>query len=207
MYFNYDDTHSRVEQELYSLGVDYSAHQATKTIYNGQEFRSKLEAKWAAFFDLIGFKWEYEPKNDLFRGWLPDFAIWQEGQIVYCEVKPLWLGKFPTELAQNITKSEILSQSEIKVAILGNAAPLCLFSQKTGYKRSLGYISFGKYSNTKRDWIPYSVCNFYLIDALWKKAVDEIESIKRDNSRGLVQITEIAINAFYTPIEKFDIGR
>lgn len=43
------------------------------TDYNGVHFRSRLEARWAAFFDLAGWKWEYEPV-DLF-GWSPDFRV------------------------------------------------------------------------------------------------------------------------------------
>lgn len=34
---------------------------AIPTKYNGINFRSRLEAKWAAFFDLLEWNWEYEP--------------------------------------------------------------------------------------------------------------------------------------------------
>lgn len=34
---------------------------AKPTIYNGTRFRSRLEARWAAFFDAIGREWIYEP--------------------------------------------------------------------------------------------------------------------------------------------------
>ena len=43
------------------------------TKYNGVEFRSRLEAKWACFFDLAGLKWEYEPVD--IEGWTPDFRL------------------------------------------------------------------------------------------------------------------------------------
>ena len=33
------------------------------TLYNGIQFRSRLEAKWAAFFDLLGWEYEYEPSR------------------------------------------------------------------------------------------------------------------------------------------------
>ncbi len=29
--------------------------------YKNIEFRSTLEAKWARFFDLLGWSWKYEP--------------------------------------------------------------------------------------------------------------------------------------------------
>lgn len=34
---------------------------AKPTLYNGTRFRSRLEARWAAFFDAIGREWIYEP--------------------------------------------------------------------------------------------------------------------------------------------------
>lgn len=43
------------------------------TQYHGVIFRSRLEARWAAFFDLIGWKWEYEPID--LDGWTPDFRV------------------------------------------------------------------------------------------------------------------------------------
>src|SRR5690554_4428220 len=44
-----------------------------ETTYKGINFRSRLEAKWAAFFDLLGWKWEYEPVD--LNGWIPDFQL------------------------------------------------------------------------------------------------------------------------------------
>lgn len=36
---------------------------AIPTQYKGVQFRSKLEAKWAVFFDTLGIEWEYEPQG------------------------------------------------------------------------------------------------------------------------------------------------
>ena len=33
---------------------------AIETIYNGYRFRSRLEARWAVFFDVLGIKYQYE---------------------------------------------------------------------------------------------------------------------------------------------------
>lgn len=49
-----------------------------ETEYNGYKFRSRLEARWAVFFDAAGIKYEYEPEGfDLGNGlrYLPDFKI------------------------------------------------------------------------------------------------------------------------------------
>ena len=34
---------------------------AVQTEYNGYKFRSRLEARWAVFFDTLGIEYEYEP--------------------------------------------------------------------------------------------------------------------------------------------------
>ena len=46
---------------------------AHPTMYNGVQYRSRLEARWAAFFDLIGWQHEYEPID--LPGWSPDFRV------------------------------------------------------------------------------------------------------------------------------------
>lgn len=51
---------------------------AIETIYNGFRFRSRLEARWAVFFDALGIEYEYEKEGfDLgeLGYYLPDFYI------------------------------------------------------------------------------------------------------------------------------------
>ena len=67
---------------------------ARPTEYKGVMFRSRLEARYAAFFDLVGWEWDYEP-HDL-SGWIPDFLVKFKCPCKYCsgvhslyaEVKP-----------------------------------------------------------------------------------------------------------------------
>lgn len=72
--------------------------EAKRTTYAEQEFRSRLEARWAIAFDYLGIVWEYEPRT--FRtprgGYLPDFKIW-----VPKEKFPSWIevkGPEPVEI-------------------------------------------------------------------------------------------------------------
>lgn len=60
---------------------------AIPTTYAGVNFRSRLEARWAAMFDLLGLRWDYEPPID-FAGWIPDFMITCRLRPVYVEIKP-----------------------------------------------------------------------------------------------------------------------
>ena len=50
---------------------------AIQTKYNGCLFRSRLEARWAIFLDVLGIKWRYEIEGfDLDGEWyLPDFWL------------------------------------------------------------------------------------------------------------------------------------
>ena len=36
---------------------------AIETFYNGYRFRSRLEARWAVFFDSAGIEYVYEPEG------------------------------------------------------------------------------------------------------------------------------------------------
>ena len=65
-----------------------------ETEYKGYRFRSRLEARWAIFFDACGVDWEYEPEGyDLGDGlyYLPDFLLHgvdgRDGGDLYVEVK------------------------------------------------------------------------------------------------------------------------
>jgi hypothetical protein len=61
--------------------------QAIPTRYNGRQFRSRLEARWAAFFDLMKWNWDYEPID--LNGWIPDFVVGDFATGAYVEVKPI----------------------------------------------------------------------------------------------------------------------
>lgn len=43
------------------------------TEYRNTRFRSRLEARWAAVFDLLGWRWSYEPVD--LAGYIPDFLV------------------------------------------------------------------------------------------------------------------------------------
>lgn len=61
---------------------------AIETNYKGYKFRSRLEARWAVFFDTAGIAWEYEPEGYVLsdgRKYLPDFYL--PRQKTYVEVK------------------------------------------------------------------------------------------------------------------------
>lgn len=74
--------------------------QAIETRYKGYRFRSRLEARWAVFFDAIGVPWRYELQGVVLQGatlfdnaetecYLPDFLVGFHGAgHTWVETKP-----------------------------------------------------------------------------------------------------------------------
>lgn len=64
---------------------------AIETRYKGYRFRSRLEARWAVFFDRLELDWQYEPEGfDLGQSgyYLPDFKVFTpQGEIMWYEIK------------------------------------------------------------------------------------------------------------------------
>lgn len=74
--------------------------EAIETRYAGCRFRSRLEARWAVFFDALNVRWDYEPEGfvlgtELYLPdfWLPDIKLWVEvkGAVEKGDNKPLTL--------------------------------------------------------------------------------------------------------------------
>ena len=76
------------------------------TTYNGIPFRSRLEARWAIFFDAMSTPWEYEPENFITKQgpYLPDFYL--------PELKSFFIVK-----GEELPKSEEIKCWEIAMAI------------------------------------------------------------------------------------------
>lgn len=80
---------------------------AIPTRYNGRQYRSRLEARHAAFYDLLGFDFEYEPLD--LNGWIPDFAIRGKETTLLVEVKPI--SEFDQQTFQKMRSASRWEQS------------------------------------------------------------------------------------------------
>lgn len=87
---------------------------AIETEYAGCRFRSRTEARWAVFFDALGWRWEFELEGfELPSGrYLPDFKVWTHGRPdpVWFEVKP-----FTRHCPDDPRWTELASASGIQV--------------------------------------------------------------------------------------------
>lgn len=115
-------------------------YQSIPTVYKNIQFRSRLEATWACFFDLVGWRWEYEPVD--FAGWIPDFALYGK-DIIYVEVKPVIT--FPQNIADEIDKSGC----DKEALILGQTPTL---PYQFGGDLTLGWLREGDYDEDKTTW-------------------------------------------------------
>lgn len=69
--------------------MNFRNFKVIETKYNGYKFRSRLEARWAVFFDYMGVKYFYEHEGydlDEHGRYLPDFHI--PNAKIILEVKP-----------------------------------------------------------------------------------------------------------------------
>lgn len=97
---------------------------AIPTIYGGIQFRSRLEVKWAMFFDQLGEAWDYEAEGYTNGGqrYLPDFwmpSVWHRGKRkgLFFEVKP------SSPIASEVDKAVMLACGSGKPVIVVAASP------------------------------------------------------------------------------------
>jgi hypothetical protein len=92
---------------------------AIETYYNGYRFRSRLEARWAVFFDAMHVKYQYELEGyDLGTAgyYLPDFYL--SDYRIFVEVKPL----YNITDQERLKASELSKQSNLPVLIVFNCS-------------------------------------------------------------------------------------
>lgn len=85
------DTNTQFDKSMSSYWsmAKMESIKAIETMYNGYRFRSRLEARWAVFFDTLKVRWQYEPEGfQLPSGnrYLPDFYLTDLD--LWIEIKP-----------------------------------------------------------------------------------------------------------------------
>lgn len=122
--------------------------QAIETRYKGYRFRSRLEARWAIFFDTLGIRWEYEVEGFEIIGhqntktqYLPDFWLPQKRWFV--EVKPS--GIDPEDFGKTMAAA---AHGDLAVLLLWGsdfesyAGHLMLPSEKDGVFRVVEFLQW-----------------------------------------------------------------
>ncbi|MEU9797075.1 hypothetical protein AB0E27_42150 [Streptomyces sparsogenes] len=119
---------------------------AIETSYAGHRFRSRLEARWAVFFDKMGIRWEYEPqgyavgpdserKPYLPDFWLPKEKLWVEvkGSEDQLDVELLFHAAIPHFGLPNLAGPHLINEHQVRLLILGPIGRVgALVDSKTG---------------------------------------------------------------------------
>lgn len=131
---------------------------AIETEYKGYRFRSRLEARWAVFFDACGVEWEYEPEGfDLGGGlhYLPDFLLrgvaGRDGGDLFVEVK----GQMTDRDARKINRFASLGMREnhgcgkspTAILIVGSIPPGDSMEEITEYISDTAYCDHHGWPN------------------------------------------------------------
>lgn len=125
-----------------------------ETEYNGYMFRSRLEARWAVFFDSMGIKYEYEPEGFTLSdgtNYLPDFRIYVRHRSYENEYEPVYV-----EVKGELTKDAI-----------HKAELFCgLFERQGEFVRN-GYplIILGNIPKDEDEWLEQFFDNFSMINS------------------------------------------
>jgi hypothetical protein len=64
-----------------------------ETKYRGETFKSRMEARWAVFFDTLDVEWTYEVcqyESPTAGRYTPDFLVRAGSELALAEVKPEW---------------------------------------------------------------------------------------------------------------------
>lgn len=129
--------------------------EAIPTLYRGRQYRSRLEAKWAAFFDLLGWAAEYEPLD--FGSWSPDALMTRgrcDGGRIFVEVKPITrIDLSVCKKMEKATRAHRLVSDNDALLLLG-ASPM-----RVGSRIQLGWFNqlFRPCYQTEDAWWPVSV--------------------------------------------------
>jgi hypothetical protein len=151
------------------MSVDYTI-KAIPTMYLGRRYRSRLEARWAAFFDIIGWNYEYEPRD--FGKWSPDFALWgiRQNTPVMVEVKPItaWDRDVARKMADaTYDESPFLLLLGNSPEIQSTACAIGWFAQPNVYEARWTEAIIGNDASGRIDMIPNSD-DFCLSGILWE---------------------------------------
>lgn len=114
--------------------------------YAGVNFRSRLEARWAAWFDIVGLKWEYEP-FDTDAAYLPDFLV--ESRLL-CEVRPIQWSNLYDDSELVIARaqiSEAAAQLHLTPVVLGAS-----IAQERGPSAIIGEIMAPDWRDLRAAW-------------------------------------------------------
>jgi hypothetical protein len=158
---------------------------ALPSFYAGVKFRSRLEARWARYFDLIGINWQYEPEGyELPSGnYCPDFLCEYDGWTYFIEVKP-------DDIGQKMVQQKLMELCEMTgtqvVCVTGNPMMKAYWNCEKVYEDGVDLfnvgptdveyaqekcgVSFSKKALEKHGYLYYGECSYYGDEPFYEQA-------------------------------------
>lgn len=152
----------RYEKIVADANAKKTQSQGIPTTYNSIDFRSRLETKWAVFFDILGWTYQYEPYE--FEGYIPDFALTFRKPLLV-EVKPVSSTEEVYEKCQKAISAAWDNDTDILIV----GSHIGLQSDETtelqqGHRFNIGWIATGptkaKQGFRRVTGAPFMVCPF-----------------------------------------------
>lgn len=97
------------------MSIDYTIA-AIPTVFGGVQYRSRLEARWAAFFCALRMPVEYEPAD--LGTWSPDFLILSRPRTLV-EIKPI--SAFDADTGDKMVSAAVTAQFDGHLLLLGTS--------------------------------------------------------------------------------------
>lgn len=151
--------------------VDWRGVRAIETRYAGVRFRSRLEARWAVFFDTAGVRWHYEAEGFELDGlrYLPDFWLPVNGY--WIEVKPMAPTVLEREKAIRLAEAGgwpvIFLHGAIDPVEQADAGSPLLIASRANVMRPGGEV-MGR-------WAECPICGWLAVMGWWSGAADGLE--------------------------------
>lgn len=154
-----------------------SAHDWVSHTYAGVEFKSRLEARWARFFDALGAPWEYEPRTFRMRGqewqYTPDFHLPEER--LWVEVKGRFIrdDKYAAKLEAYAHRIVTRKDCDLFILVVGYPSSETVYGalSESGVRRFQFADLFGE-ERAKAAQIVAGVMQF---DYTWKSLSGELK--------------------------------
>ncbi len=151
------------------------------TLYNGVQFRSRLEAQWACFFDQAKWKWDYEPMD--LAGWTPTFRVefpcghseCSDSHVLLIDVQPFdCLAAFADRRCMDFAYGAGRKPNGEEETIPADASAAFGISPDVTYWE-MGHGAGGGVENV-RNWTPFNA------HELWKQAGNIIRGGAREHA-------------------------
>ena len=112
------------------MAIDYTIA-SIPTEYKGIRYRSRLEARWGAFFDLCGWTAEYEPYD--LGTWSPDFLLKGHKAEILVEVKPITAIDVPTIYKMHVAAEQSGFKGDLLLVGVAPSQPTMTRHQSIGW--------------------------------------------------------------------------